>query len=252
MAMSDKTRAFINGLLGFALMLAAWEIIGTYRLAGFTWPSLTEVIHFATDPNRAGLFGRAISATFQAVILGYVIGALVGAAGAALITLKPSTRITADSTATVIHAIPPIALGPLFIVLLGYSAAPVALAALHVFFVVFVATSAGLANATRAHRDVFTALGASRRTTFLRLLVPAAVPHFLTGLRMAAPPAMIGAILGEWFGAPRGLGVLIVSAMQNFQIALLWSAVLFAAILSISLFAFFGLMERLAAERFSE
>ncbi|TYC64751.1 ABC transporter permease [Stappia sp. BW2] len=252
MYVSQRTRAILHGTLGLALMLICWEIIGTYKLAGYTWPSLTDVVTFATEPTRLGLFSRAISATIQAVVLGYVIGAAVGFISGAIITLVPAVKTSTDSTAAVINAIPPIALGPLLIVLLGYSAAPVALAALHVFFIIYVATVAGFQSATQTHRDVFQALGASKGTVFYRLFVPAAVPNITTGLRMAAPSAMIGAILGEWFGAPRGLGVLIVSAMQNFQIQLLWSAVLFASILSLSLFAFFGLVERLATEKFKD
>ena len=76
------------------------------------------------------------------------------------------------------------------------------------------------------------------------------MPAFVDGLRLAAPGAVLGAILGEWFGAPRGLGLLIVSAMQNFQIALLWSAALLAATVSILAFVAFGALERFVVARY--
>jgi len=252
MVLSDRARSIGHGTLGVLLLLAAWEVIGTYRLVGSTWPSISEIVVFAANPSRLALYGRALAATAEAVVLGYLVGAAAGLAGATLVALIPASRITTDITAAVINATPPIALGPLFIVLLGHGAAPVALAALNVFFVIYVSVNAGLLAVPRARHDVFQVFGASRGRTLLRLLIPSAMPHFLTGLRMAAPPAVIGAILGEWFGAPRGLGVLIVSAMQNFQITLLWGAVMLASIVSIILFAAFGTLERLAIRRYGD
>jgi NitT/TauT family transport system permease protein len=69
-------------------------------------------------------------------------------------------------------------------------------------------------------------------------------------MKLAVPAALIGAIIGEWFGAPRGLGLLILSAMQNFQMLLLWSAVLLTALVSLTLFGALTLLERLVYERF--
>jgi len=252
MALSDKTRNMAHGALGLLLLLVGWEIVGAYRLAGAAWPSLSEIVAFMADRSRVALYGRALAATAEAVFLGYLAGAAVGVAGAALVAIIPATRATTDMTAAVINATPPIALAPLFMVLLGYSAAPAALAALNVFFVIYVSLNAGLRTAPPARHDLFQVFGASRGQILLRLLIPSLVPNFLTGLRMAAPPATIGAILGEWFGAPRGLGVLIVSAMQNFQITLLWGSVILASIVSVVLFAAFGALERLAIRRYGD
>jgi len=77
-----------------------------------------------------------------------------------------------------------------------------------------------------------------------------ALPAFADGLRLAAPAAVLGAILGEWFGAPRGIGILIVSSMQNFQIRQLWAAALLAAVVSMIAFALFGALERFVVSRF--
>jgi NitT/TauT family transport system permease protein len=69
-------------------------------------------------------------------------------------------------------------------------------------------------------------------------------------MKLAIPVAFIGAIVGEWFGASRGLGLLMVSAMQNFQIPLLWSAVLIVTLASLALFGLMSLVERLVYGRF--
>jgi NitT/TauT family transport system permease protein len=83
-----------------------------------------------------------------------------------------------------------------------------------------------------------------------RLDLPAALPSIASGLKLAIPAALVGTLVGEWFGAPRGLGVLIVNAMENFQIPLLWSAVLLTLCASLLLYALMGLLERSVEARF--
>jgi NitT/TauT family transport system permease protein len=155
-----------------------------------------------------------------------------------------------DRTSAVVHAIPSIALAPLFILTLGRDSTPTGLAALHVFFLLYVATSSGLAAAPSVLRDMVASLGGGRGTIFWRVELPSALPTIASGMRLAVPAALIGVIIGEWFGSPRGLGVLVINAMQNFQIPLLWSAVVLAVICSLTLYGLFGLLQRAAQERF--
>jgi NitT/TauT family transport system permease protein len=237
------------GALGIALFLGAWQAIGHWRLAGMTWPPLTDVLVYIADAAHRGLILRALAATLASVGRGYAAGMTLGLALAALAQLLPAARPGADRLAAFVHAIPSIALAPLFIVLLSREATPAAVAALGVFFVTYVATTAAFEDVTAGHRDLMATLGAGRWRRFWLLAVPAAVPAVVTGAKLAVPAALIGAILGEWFGAPRGLGVLMVSAMQNFQITLLWAVVLLAAVISLVLFRLGGVAERAAYGR---
>lgn len=251
--MTDNSGQFTRlalGAIGIGLFLLIWQTIGHYRLAGLSWPPLTDVIAFLATPSRFGLFGRAMKATCLAFAEGYVIGALLGVGFAALARLLPSLREGADRTAAVVHAIPSIALAPIFIILLSRETTPVAMTALNVFFVSYVAGTSGMEAASRAHHDVMTVFGASPKVRFLRLELPAALPALSSAMRLAVPAGLIGTIIGEWFGAPRGLGLLIVSAMQNFQIPLLWSAVLLAAGTSLTLYGLATLLERRIHERY--
>jgi NitT/TauT family transport system permease protein len=137
-----------------------------------------------------------------------------------------------------------------FIIVGGQETAPVAISALNVFFLLYVAASSGFASSSRAHRDLFAVLGGSSLMRLWRLDLPAALPAITSGFKLAVPAALVGTLIGEWFGAPRGLGVLIVNAMENFQIPLLWSAVLLTLIASLVLYALCGLLERAAEARF--
>ena len=238
------------GALGIGLFLALWEAIGQLRLAGISWPPLSAVLDMLTDESRLPLFQRALGATLSSTAWGYVWGTGIGLLLATTAHLAPPLRRGADRLAAVLNSIPSIALGPIFLVLLTRESTPAAVSSIHVFFIVFVSVSSGLQRATLAHRDLFAVLGAGPIERLRRLEMPAALPALASGLRLAWPAALIGAIIGEWFGAPRGLGILIINAMQNFQIVLLWCAVLLAVGASLLFYGLLTLLERAAYSRF--
>ena len=248
--MSEQARNWLLGAVGVSVLLAACEVIGQTGAAGRTFPPISEVFEYGIDPSRRSLFQRAIGATFQSAWRGFAIGTVFAVVIAGIGTLIPLLKEGIDRFAASVHAIPLIALGPLFIVAMSRANTPTAIAALATYFPVYVASVSGFEAASRAHLDVFAVLGADRRTRFRRLQMPAALPAFSDGLRLAAPAAVLGAILGEWFGAPRGIGILIVSSMQNFQIRQLWVAALLAALVSMVAFALFGALERFVVARF--
>jgi ABC-type nitrate/sulfonate/bicarbonate transport system permease component len=249
-ARDERIRTLVLGALGIAIFIGLWELIGVNRLAGLTWPPFSTVMVFLFDPARQGLFGRAMSASFTMAGLGYLLGTAIGMALAAIVQVLPPLRPGIDRLSSVVNAIPAIALAPLFIVLLDREYTGMAIATLNVFFVLYVATTSGLTNATATHRDLFQVMGSSPARRFVLLDLPAALPAIVSGLKYAIPAAFIGAILGEWFGSTRGLGLLMVSAMQNFQIPLLWSAVFIASAASLLTFGIMGLAERFVYGRF--
>ena len=134
------------------------------------------------------------------------------------------------------NATPPIAIGPILIVVFSREQTPALLAGIQVFFLFYVAAASGLTAASPALRRVMTAFGASKGKRLLHLELPAALPHLASGLKAAVSASFIGAILGEWFGAPQGLGLVILNAMQNFQIPLMWAAVMVQLIVVLALF----------------
>ncbi len=238
------------GALGIVAFLALWEFIGRNALAGLTWPPLSAVLGHLFDPARRALFLRASGASFSMVALGYIAGGAAGVLLAAVAHLMTPLREGLGRLTSVIHSIPSIALAPIFIVLISKEWSGMAIATLNVYFILFVATQSGLAAASRSHHDVFTVLGARRLQRLVRLEMPAALPAIVSGLKYAVPAAFIGAIIGEWFGATRGLGLLMVSAMQNFQIPLLWSAVLITSAGSLASFGLMSIVERLVYARY--
>jgi ABC-type nitrate/sulfonate/bicarbonate transport system permease component len=171
---------------------------------------------------------------------------------AIVMRLLPPLRPGLDRLSLLVNATPPIALGPILIVVFSRSQTPTVLAGIQVFFLFYVAASSGLASASPDLSNVITILGANSWRRLLHFELPSALPNLASGLKAAISASFIGAILGEWFGAPQGLGLVILNAMQNFQIRLMWAAVTVAAILSLTAFLIAATLEKAVSRRFGK
>src|SRR5216683_6201481 len=112
--------------IGLGCFLLAWQLVGHYRLAGLSWPAVSEVLAVLADPDRWPLFGRALVATLRATALGYSAGAALGLSAAIVTHLWPPARAGTDRLAAMIHSVPSIALAPVFIVFLSRESTPAA------------------------------------------------------------------------------------------------------------------------------
>ena len=214
----------LKWVVGIGFLLVGWEIAGQQTWLGKGLPPLTSIISFALEPRNHELLMRSAAITATNAAYGFFIGSIIGWAIACTGQIWPPLKKGLDTLSTFVNAIPLIALGPLLIVTVGEKLTPMATAALAVFFTVFVAVLGGFERLPTVHHDVIRTYGVDRWRAMSLVLFPNALPSLIDGLKLGASSAVLGAILGEWFGAPAGLGVLIVSSMQNFQINLLWAA----------------------------
>jgi ABC-type nitrate/sulfonate/bicarbonate transport system permease component len=233
---------------GFLLLLAAWQIAGKAGVGGKTLPALSDVLRVYTMGWRRALLLPAAAATVSSAGIGLLLGAALGCVTALTAQLLPVLEPGLDRLAVVVNALPAIALGPVLIITAGREATPALLAAIPVFFLIYVAATSGLQSADQRLGQFFKASGASWWTRFLYLDAISALPALLNGMKLAVTTAMIGAVVGEWFGAPTGLGIVILNTMQNFQIPLMWAAVLVVAGISLTGYGVIGLLQS-AVER---
>ena len=209
-----------------------------------------SVIRVYLQPRFAALLYRSALATVRAAAAGLAAGTLLGTVTALVAYGVPPLRPGLDRLAVTINAVPAIVLGPIFILLVSRELTPVLLAAISVFFLIYVAVASGLRSASAGLGAMMTTFGA-RKWQLLRYLdLPSALPSFLSGLKVSVTAAMIGAIVGEWFGAPTGLGIVILNTMQNFEIPLMWAAVLLVAAISLAGYGAAHAAERLVARRY--
>jgi ABC-type nitrate/sulfonate/bicarbonate transport system permease component len=247
--MNVRMRRAILTVAGAFGALATWEVLGRVGWFGESFPPLTDV--FPAIAERSDLLVRSSIATIGRAAVGYAGGVAVSFGIAILVLLVPRLEPGVYRLAVVVNAIPIIALGPLVQVLGWQAYTPAIFAAMLVFFTTMVAVTRGFHSGSAATHDVLSTLGSSRWQRFSRLQLPDAVPSIADGLRIAAPTALVGALLGEWFGAERGLGVLMINAMRNFDVPLLWAAALVAVAISALVYWLLGVVETLAVERFA-
>lgn len=243
--------ARLRGVLatvGVLVLLALWQIVGTSAILGPSIPPPTEVL--LTLIERWELLVRAAGATGLSALVGGLIGLFLGLVLAAATAWWPRSTSTVVRTAVLINAIPIVAIGPVLMSLDSRPYIPEIFAALSVLFATVITAGQGFRSASRSSRDLFAVFGTPRWTRFVGLEVPSALPLIVDAVRLAVPAALLGAILGEWFGADRGLGVVMVSSMRNIQYSQLWAAAVIAVVISLTCYGLASLLERAVSLRF--
>ena len=227
--MPPRVRAVGIYALGVALLVLAWEGAARLGLANGFVIGPADALAALSDPAASARYARAATVTFGAAATGLAIGGALAAVSALIAhQVRPLRRIV-EQIAALANSAPWVAIGPVVLVVAGREAGPVAIAAIAVYFPIFVAVSLGLASSEGQLRELFQSTGASAPATIAFLTLPRALPSVVEGLKIAAPAAVAGTIYGEWYGATSGLGILLISAMQGGNVALLWSASLLAA-----------------------
>jgi ABC-type nitrate/sulfonate/bicarbonate transport system permease component len=238
-------------VLGLGIFFALWQWVGKTGVAGPALPPLSDVVNTLRDPEILPLLASSAKYTLASAAKGLVWGGSLAVLLAGVMHLLPPLRPGLDRLAVLVNAAPPIAIGPILIVVFSRSQTPAALAGIQVFFIFYVAASSGLASASPALHRVMAGFGANAWKRMEYLELPAALPQLASGLKAAVSASFLGAILGEWFGAPQGLGLMILNAMQNFQIRLMWAAVTVAAAMSLTAFLAAAMLEKFVSRRFA-
>jgi ABC-type nitrate/sulfonate/bicarbonate transport system permease component len=244
-------RVNLYGPIGLLLFVGVWQTVGSLQLAGPSIPSLVEVWDVYREPWKLALLGRAAASTLLSAAIGLGAGCALGIAVAVVAHLVAPLRRGLDQLSVIVNAVPAVALAPILIVTVGRDWTPATLAAIPVFFVIYLTASSGLRSASPHLMNVLQILGAGRLARLLYLEALAALPALLGGLRISVTAAVVGAIVGEWFGASTGLGIVILNTMLNFQIQLMWAAVLLAAATSLTAYGILGACESYVRRRFS-
>jgi putative hydroxymethylpyrimidine transport system permease protein len=143
------------------------------------------------------------------------------------------------------QAIPVFALAPLLVVWLGYGmAGKILMAAIIIFFPITVSLLEGFKGCDREYRVLFRLMGAGFWQTMRLLYWPWALPHFFAGLRVGVTVATIGAVIGEWVGAQKGLGYLMIQANARLKVDLVFAVILWLSLMGLLLWFGVGWLER--------
>ncbi|WP_202814465.1 ABC transporter permease [Aureimonas frigidaquae] len=233
---------------------AAWAAFILVALAAWQWSAhrFHQGLIVAGPLDIAGYLvanaaslGRATMATLTAAGWGFLFGNGAAVALAVLCQLVPALRSVLTGLALAIFCLPLVATGPILRILFGPGLGPqVTLAALAVTFPTFLCVCVGLRAAPTSWFDLTRLYGRGAVAELVYVRAGAALPYLFAGLQIAAPAAILGAMVGEFTGAEQGLGLRAIRAMGAIDTAAIWSVATIAAILSILAYGAVSLLAR--------
>lgn len=261
-ASRPRTRRALSALVGVGAVIAVWWLLAdtvflhvgvSPKGGGGSVPNPAKVVSSIVDDGFS-FYWTNLEVTLREAALGYVVGNVVALALAALVIVVPRLHGVVSQIAVLTYCIPIVAIGPILRVVItppqpGQPAGTAEfLAAMLVFFTTVVGALLGLGAADRAALDIVAVYGGGRFTQLRKVRIIAALPSVLTALKIAAPSAFLGAILGEYLGGVDvGLGPALINAQQTLEIPRTWGIALVAGIVSLLGYALVGIVGRLVA-----
>ncbi|MCC3267785.1 ABC transporter permease subunit [Arthrobacter gengyunqii] len=249
------------GLGGVVLVIGLWWIGALTFLSGIgaapdggggSIPTpLAIVQQFGAD--GFDYYQRNASVTIIEAVTGYFWGNLIALALAGAVMVFPLLERLVSQLGVISYCLPVVAIGPIIFIIMGppatgeASGTAVALAALSVFFTTLVGSIMGFKTADQSSLDIVTVYGGRRIHQLVKVQAIAAIPGVLNSLKIAAPAAFLGAVLGEYVGGvDRGLGPAMVNAQQSLEIERVWGVALVCGLLAGAGYLLFALISRYA------
>ncbi len=230
------------------LLVLGWQMLGWLGWLPVVVPAPLAIL--ATVPRSGGAFllhaGPTLATASTGFLLALVVALMLGVLSSIVRQLGPAL----SAAGIALDSVPLIAMTPVLTVLLGVGgSARVMIAALACFLPLLLGVLRGAESADRTADELFHVLAASRTTRLRLLLLPSALPFILSAFKIAAPAALLGALVAEWAGAERGLGIMMTYAMFAFDVPQLWLAILGTCALSLALYTAMAGFERVVLSR---
>jgi len=233
-----RTRLWVVRLAVVVVWLGSWELAATHWIDPFFYSKPSAIwdrlVDWFTTGTAFGSVWTQIFTTLQEAVLGFIIGAV---AGVILGILLGRARFVADVMAPFIkaaNAVPRIVLASLFVIWFGLGlTSKVATAVVLVFFAVFFNAFQGAREVDRNLVNNARILGASRTQVLTSIVVPSATSWIFASLHAAFGFALIGAVVGEYAGADKGLGLLIANAQGTFDAAGIYAGMIITTVIAL-------------------
>lgn len=216
-------------------LLGVWQaIVWIWSPARYILPAPLDVLA-AMRRQPAYLFENTL-VTLAEILAGFALGSILGALTALGMAALPRLGRLVWPMVLVLQAFPVFVIAPLLVIWLGFGMpSKVVMATLIIFFPVTSAFADGLRRIDQDLLDATALTGASHWQALLHVRVPLALPSLVSGLRVAAPLAPLGAVVGEWVGASAGLGFVMIQANARMQTDMVFAAMTILAALTLLL-----------------
>jgi NitT/TauT family transport system permease protein len=232
----QKAREGILPVLVIVLLFALWEIsVPLFHIPVYILP--------APHAIAAGLWairGQVLvhtGATLTTVLAGFALSIVTAIPLAAVLTLSATARAAIYPLLILSQSIPKVALAPIFVLILGTNVMPkIVITFLVAFFPLVISSAAGLAATPRELIELGRSLQSTRLKELLRIRMPFAIPFIFSGLKVAITLSVIGAVVGEFVAADKGLGYLMTSSLAFFNTPVGFGAIMVLSIMAMLLF----------------
>jgi len=241
-----QAREWVPAVAVLVGTLVLWQLaIEAFDVQKFLLPSPTDIGSTLWDErdslSKSGWF------TFKEALGGFVIGSVAGIVFATIVSRFRIVGLVLLPLAIAFNAVPIIAFAPIFNVWFNPLSpnSKMAISAVLCFFPVLVNTLRGLQSVKPAQLELMRSYAASGFKVYRRVRVPTALPYLFTGLKVGSVLAMIGAVVGEYFGGSfNALGVRIRSDAQIFNFERAWAGIVVASLLGLALYLAVAAAER--------
>lgn len=225
------------------VLLAVWEwAVRAFGIPFYILPAPSRIAGVVVADHAMLLADSWI--TLQEVLAGFAVAFVVGIGLALAIFSSRTVERAVYPLIIASQTVPVFAIAPLLIVWFGYGmASKVVMAALIVFFPIVVNTVDGLRAVDPDMVNLLRILGAGPGQILTKIRIPAALPFVFSGTRIAVAVSVIGAVIGEWVGAARGLGFSMIHANAQLHIDLVFAAIVYLSAMALGLFVSVSVVE---------
>jgi NitT/TauT family transport system permease protein len=225
------------------LLLVLWQLgVMVFHIESFVLPTPIEAINqiyvnwYALSVHGLATLRTTLMGFAIAVVFGLLLGILVGSFRLAYVSLYP--------VLIGFNSVPKAALVPVLVIWFGVGTVPAVIAAfLLSFFPVVVNVATGFATIEPELLDVLRVLGATRRDMILKIGIPRALPYFFASLKIAITLAFVGSVIAEIVAGNDGIGNVMLIASSNFNVPLVFAALLVVGAMGVSMYAVFAVLE---------
>ncbi len=230
--------------LGAVSLVALWQFLLPWLgVPKYIMPTPWQVVQrIAADPF---LLWENLLPTMVESILGFVIGNLAAVLLAIVFVYSKPIERAYFPVVLFLNTIPVLALAPIMVLIFGIGILPkIIIASIICFFPTLVNMTRGLDAVSANERELMHVLSASPAEIFWKLRVPRSLPYLFASLRISSTTCVVGAIVGEWIGANKGLGAVIIQSTFNYRSDLLYAAIILSSSLAVAIFLVVAAAER--------
>ena len=227
------------------ILLIIWEIIvNVGGIEKYILPAPTDVIEVLIKDFKTMI--THILATLYEGMVGFLIAIALSIILAVIMDMVPLIKRALYPVLVISQTIPTVALAPLFIIWFGFGALPKIIVVVIVcFFPIVISIVDGLEGVDKDLINHFKLMGASKLNVFLHLKLPYGMINFFSGMRIAATYSIMGAVIGEWLGGDKGLGVYMTRARSAYALDKMFASIVIIVVISMGIFLLVSLMEKL-------